>query len=110
MSDSYFKAARIRRSDLELKIEILRAISNGANKQAHIIQKSNISWAMAQNFVRKLEKQGLIETRQLGGRKTFGITERGQRVLDSYLSMIKDLELDIPMQIEQTSNLTKHSA
>ncbi|MGI0091690.1 MAG: winged helix-turn-helix domain-containing protein [Nitrososphaerales archaeon] len=96
MFESYFAAVRMRRSVLELKIEILQAIADGASKQSHIIQKSNISWSMARNFVRRLEVQGLIETRRLKGRKSFVITERGKRVLCSYLSMIKGLELDVP--------------
>ncbi|MDG6904753.1 MAG: hypothetical protein JRN20_03085 [Nitrososphaerota archaeon] len=95
MSEKYFEAVRMRRSVLELKVEILQAISDGASKQAHVIQKSNISWSMAQNFIRKLETQGLIEAKRIKGRKTFGITERGQRVLTSYSSMIKGLELDL---------------
>ena len=95
MSEKYFAAERMRRSVLELKIEILQAISDGASKQAHVIQKSNISWSMAQNFIRKLEMQGLIESKRMKERKTFTITERGTRVLHSYSSMIKGLELDI---------------
>jgi predicted transcriptional regulator len=88
----------MRRSVLELKIEILRAISEGASKQSHIVQKSNISWSMAQNFIRRLEMQGLIETKRLKGRKSFAISERGTRVLNSYLSMIRGLELDVPAE------------
>jgi predicted transcriptional regulator len=95
MSEKYFAAVRMRRSVLELKIEILQAIADGASKQAHVIQKSNISWSMAQNFIRRLEMQGLIEAKRTKGRKTFAITERGKRVLHSYSSMIKGLELDI---------------
>ncbi|MHB1867860.1 MAG: winged helix-turn-helix domain-containing protein [Nitrososphaerales archaeon] len=97
MSDKYFAAVRMRRSVLELKIEILQAIAEGASKQSHVIQKSNISWSMAQNFIRRLEMQGLIEAKRTKGRKTFAITERGTRVLNSYSSMIKGLELDIPI-------------
>jgi len=92
----------MRRSVLELKIEILKAIEDGASKQSHIIQRSNISWSMAQNFIRRLEKQGLVEAKMTKGRKTFSITERGKRVLISYSSIIKGLELDMPMvQVQQ---------
>ncbi len=97
MSEEYFAAVRLRRSVLELKIEILRAIAEGATKQSQVIQRSNISWSMAQNFIKRLESQGLIESKRTGGRKTFDITERGKRVLNSYLSMIRELELDIPI-------------
>ena len=97
MSDSYFAADRMRRSVLELKIEMLRAISEGANKQSHIIQKTNISWSMAQGFIRKLEMQGLIQSQRLKGRKIFIITERGNRVLDSYTAIMKEVSLDIPV-------------
>jgi predicted transcriptional regulator len=105
MSEKYFAAVRMRRSVLELKIEILEAIAKGASKQAHVIQKSNISWSMAQNFIRRLEIQGLIESKRTRGRKTFAITERGKRVLNSYSSMIRGLELDIPASQLQPSKI-----
>lgn len=105
MSDRYFEAVRTRRSELELKVEILRAISEGANKQAHIIQKSNISWSMAQNFIRRLETQGLVESRRMKGRKYLAITERGKRVLGSYVAMIKEFELEFPTQQVETPKL-----
>jgi len=101
MSEKYFAAVRMRRSELELKIEILQAIAEGASKQSHVIQKSNISWSMAQNFIRRLEMQGLIEAKQTKGRKTFAITERGTRVLNSYSSMIKGMQLDLPIEQPQ---------
>lgn len=105
MSDKYFEAVRTRRSELELKVEILRAISEGANKQAHIIQKSNISWSMAQNFIRRLETQGLVESKRSKGRKYLAITDRGTRVLNSYVSMIKEFELEFPAQRIEVPNL-----
>jgi len=95
----------MRRSVLELKIEILEAIAKGASKQAHVIQKSNISWSMAQNFIRRLEMQGLIEAKRTKGRKTFAITDRGRRVLHSYSSMIRGLELDIPVAQAQPAKI-----
>ena len=98
MSDKYFDAVRTRRSELELKVQILQAISEGANKQAHVIQKSNISWSMAQSFIKRLETQGLIESQRTKGRKFLAITERGKRVLNSYVSMIKEFELEFPSQ------------
>ena len=100
--NTYFDAARMRRSVLELKIEILGAIADGACKQSQVIQRSNISWAMGQNFIRRLEMQGLVESKRNKGRKTFAITERGKRVLNSYVSMIKELQLDLPMSLTQT--------
>lgn len=98
MSDRYFEAVRTRRSELELKVQILQAISEGANKQAQVIQKSNISWSMAQNFIRRLEMQGLLESKRTKGRKHLAITDRGKRVLNSYVSIIKEFEFEFPEQ------------
>lgn len=97
MSERYFAADRDRRSRLEVKIDILRAISEGISKQSHIIHRSNVSWSMAQNFIHKLEQQGLIAASRTKGRKVIVITERGKRVLDSYTSIIKQFELDVPL-------------
>lgn len=99
MPDSHFDPTTMRRSVFELKIEILKAISEGVIKQSHIIQHVNISWTMAQNLIRKLEAQGLIQSQLTKGRKLFIITDRGKRTLDSYLAMIRELDLSLPLQL-----------
>lgn len=62
---------------------------------------------MAQSFIRKLETQGLVEAKQIKGRKLLSITDRGKRVLNSYVSMAKEFELDVSPQGQAPKLLAK---
>jgi predicted transcriptional regulator len=101
MSESYFDAASRRRSRLEVKISILKAIDAGATRQTQIMHHSNLSWSFARTFIRILEKQGLISTIALKGKKIFTITERGKRALAAYTAVATELE---PESLEEMAS------
>jgi predicted transcriptional regulator len=94
MSESYFDAVSRRRSKLEVKISILKAISEGATRQTHIMYRSNLSWSFAHMFIRTMEKQGLISTVVSKGRKSFTLTDRGKRALEAYTVVSTELDFD----------------
>ncbi|HXQ92413.1 MAG TPA: winged helix-turn-helix domain-containing protein [Nitrososphaerales archaeon] len=107
MLDSYFAAARQRRSRLEIKITILDAISRGNQRLAHIMYYAKLPPRMCGSIVRTMEQQGLVvilppeEGRKA---KRYALTERGKRALDSYLAIIKQLQLEsleeVPLRVE----------
>lgn len=95
--DSYFAAARQRRSRLEIKITILEAISVGNQRLAHIMYYAKLPPRMCGSIVRTMEQQGLIVILPPEeGRKTkrYALTDRGRRALDSYTAIIKQLKLE----------------
>jgi predicted transcriptional regulator len=94
MSQAYFEAANRRRSRLEVKISILKAVDEGASRQAQIMYHCNLSWSFARTFIKILERQGLISTIVMNGKKNFTITERGKRALFAYTAVTKELELE----------------
>jgi len=94
MFESYFDAVSRRRSKLEVKISILQAISDGATRQTHIMYRSNLSWSFAHMFIRTMEKQGLISTMMVKGRKNFILTDRGKRALSAYTAVTRELEME----------------
>jgi predicted transcriptional regulator len=81
-----------RRSRLEVKIDIMRAIFEGAVKPAHIMYRSNLSWNIAHNALSLMEKQGLVITADSEGRRCYFLTEKGVRVLNTYKSLKNELE------------------
>jgi predicted transcriptional regulator len=108
MSDLYFAAARQRRSRLELKITILKAISQGNQRLAHIMYYAKLPPRLCGGIVRTMEQQGLIEILPAEeGRKVkrYVLTERGKRALDSYVSIITQLQLDsLPLPLITVEN------
>ena len=77
---------------MEVKIDILQAISEGAGRPTHIMYRSNLSWAVMRNFIKTLEEQGLVNSTVVEGRKNYVLTQKGIRVLDTYSNVRKQLE------------------
>jgi predicted transcriptional regulator len=77
---------------MEVKIDILQAIAEGAGRPTHIMYRSNLSWAVMRNFIKILEEQGLVASTIIEGRKNFVLTPKGIRVLDTYSNVRKQLE------------------
>lgn len=77
---------------MEVKIDILQAIAEGAGRPTHIMYKSNLSWAVMRNFIKILEEQGLVSSSIIEGRKSYSLTQKGIRVLDTYSNVRRQLE------------------
>ncbi|HKW03879.1 MAG TPA: winged helix-turn-helix domain-containing protein [Nitrososphaerales archaeon] len=95
MEDS--RSSSSRRSRMEVEIDIMQAISDGAGRPTHIMYRSNLSWSVMQSFIRSMESQGLLVMRLAEGRKSYALTEKGQRVLETYHSVKKQLDIVAPM-------------
>lgn len=96
MEETTFPAGS-RRSRLELKIDIMQAIKEGAGRPTHIMYRSNLSWSVMQGFIRSLESQGLVRTDESGPKKRYMLTEKGERVLKTYESVRNQLDLVSPL-------------
>jgi len=77
---------------MEVKIDILQAISEGAGRPTHIMYRSNLSWAVMRNFIKIMEEQGLVSSNVVEGRKNYVLTQKGTRVLETYTNVRKQLE------------------
>jgi predicted transcriptional regulator len=99
MTEDSRLTAALRRSRMEVRIDILQAIADGAGRPTHIMYRSNLSWSIMQSFVRVLEQQGLISRMDREGKKNYVLTEKGQRVLQTYLSVRQQLENPVPIAV-----------
>ena len=77
---------------MEVKIDILLAISEGVGRPTRIMYRSNLSWAVMRNFIKALEEQDLVVSTVIEGRKNYILTSKGNRVLDTYANVRKQLE------------------
>ena len=77
---------------MEVKIDILQAIAEGAGRPTHIMYRSNLSWAVMRSFIKTLEDQGLVLASEVEGRKSYTLTQKGLRVIETYESIRKQLE------------------
>lgn len=83
---------------MEVKIDILQAISEGAGRPTHIMYRSNLSWAVMRSFIKALERQALVTSKEIEGRKNYVLTQKGARVLETYESVRRQLE-SVPLVV-----------
>ncbi len=90
---------QIRRSKLEIVLNILTAVRDGVDKPTRIMYAANLSWKPTQKILASLVEQGLLmESEETGNKRSrmrYGITEKGANVL-RYFDGAKDLvDIDV---------------
>jgi len=83
-----------RRSQLEIRLNILSAVKDGVDKPTRIMYAANMSWRPVQKTLSNLVEQGLLE-RQVNiesskSKTRYVITEKGIHVLD-YFKKAKEI-------------------
>jgi predicted transcriptional regulator len=94
----------MRRSKLEMYIDILRVLATrGPLKLTHIMYKANVNCSVLKENLEFLQKQGLIEQRQMGKtRSAYATTPRGIMVLKYF----KELKQVLPIVEEARNQVT----
>ena len=80
----------IKRSRLEIYLDILRVIKSGVQKPTRIMYSTNLSWNPLQEILDSLITQNLIVMKEEGSRKSYEITEKGRTAL-KYFNQAKKL-------------------
>lgn len=85
----------LRRSKLEMYIDILRVLANrGPLKLTHIMYKANVNCSVLKGYLDFLIKQNLVEERIIGKRRVvYAITPRGITVLKYFRELKKVLPI-----------------
>ena len=92
-----------RRSRLEIRLDVLRAIKTGVKKPTRIMYASNISWTPVQRILKSLVSNGFVREVELKGDKRtsrcYEITQSGLNVL-----MYLDRETDFLLLMESANS------
>jgi predicted transcriptional regulator len=101
---TYAKCRIMRRSKLEMYIDILQALSRrGPLKLTHVMYKANVNCKVLKMYLDFLLKQNLIEERIVGkSRIVFAITPRGITVLKYF----RELRQVLPIVEEARKSLS----
>jgi predicted transcriptional regulator len=80
------KAPQMRRSKLEMYIDILNVLTHtGPLKLTHIMHKANINGNLLRGYLNFLIKQGMVEERTVKKRRAvFAVTQRGITILKHF--------------------------
>jgi predicted transcriptional regulator len=90
---------QLRRSKLEIVLNVLSAIKEGVDKPTRIMYAANLSWKPTQRILGSLVEQELIyEIKETGSKRSklrYSITEKGVNVL-RYFDGAKELvDIDV---------------
>jgi predicted transcriptional regulator len=85
----------LRRSKLELHVDILNVLANkGPLKLTHIMYKANVNCNILNEYIDFLIKQGLVERQIIEKERIiFSVTQRGRTVLNYFRELTKVLPI-----------------
>ena len=80
-----------RRSLLQIKVDILRAVESGYGKPTQIMYRANLSWNVLQAQLKSFIESGMLEVESYGSRRRYLITPKGTEMVLSYQKVVKEI-------------------
>jgi predicted transcriptional regulator len=81
----------LRRSHLEIRMDILSCVRAGAEKPTQIMYKANLSWNALKEHLEVLERGKLLNPVSVGTRKKYELTEKAFAVLMAYTKILDEV-------------------
>ena len=81
----------VRRSQLETRMDMLRAVHDGAEGPTQVMYKANLSWSALQENLTSLLTVGLLREEKFGSRRKYVLTEKGMEVLHNFDEIDEDI-------------------
>jgi predicted transcriptional regulator len=85
------KRFRGRRSRTEMMVDVLRAVHGGAERPTQVMYRSNLSWLVCQDLLRRSSARGFIRAVEEGGRKRYVLTPAGVDVLGRFVRAAEEM-------------------
>jgi predicted transcriptional regulator len=89
----------MRRSRIDIVVEVLEVAKNGVNKTA-IVYRTNLNFRLADKYIELLENQGLLENKL----SKYITTDRGR----IFLGKAKELTLQLEIPIQKAKEINPH--
>lgn len=83
-----------RRSQLEIRMDILRAIMEGAEWPTDIMARANLSSKLLAHQITALAEMGFVGEKTVGNRKKYSLTGKGIQIVGAYLNVIREIIFD----------------
>ena len=78
-----------RRSQLEIQMDILKVVHEGAYLPTQIMYRANLAWVSLQSCLGSLVGTGLLQRVSSGGRRTYQLTHKGLGILASFSQILE---------------------
>lgn len=83
----------LKRSKLDIYIEILKVMSKGTCKPTRIMYETNLSWAPLMKILRSMLTQDLIRKNENDAHLTYEITDKGEETLEYFKKAMELIEV-----------------
>jgi predicted transcriptional regulator len=83
----------LKRSKLEIYLDVLKTIRKGTIKPTRIMYRTNLSWKPLMEVLDSLVKQGLVTIKVEGSHKCYEITDKGKNVLQYFSKAMESIEV-----------------
>jgi predicted transcriptional regulator len=83
-----------RRSVLEVRMDILTVVKDGAAGPTQIMFKANLSWKIVTHNLKELVRHGVLSEHKVGNKSSYELTDKGVVILRSYLTVAD--KFDVP--------------
>jgi predicted transcriptional regulator len=84
--------ASLRRSHLEIRMDILTCIQAGIEKPTQIMYKANLSWTALKEHLDALMASSLLREVEYGSRRKYELTEKALSVLAAYRKVVNEIQ------------------
>ena len=81
----------LRRSHLEIRMDILSCVKAGFDKPTQVMYKANLSWTALKEHLSALEEGALVRSVEYGTRRRYELTEKAYSVLAAYEKILADI-------------------
>ncbi|MDG6898515.1 MAG: hypothetical protein JRN24_02125 [Nitrososphaerota archaeon] len=88
------RRALARRSQLEIRMDMLKAVKEGAEKPTQIMYRANLSWVALQTHLKSLLERELLRWAADGTRKRYELTVKGANIMYSYGKILEEVGFD----------------
>jgi predicted transcriptional regulator len=83
----------LKRSRIEIYLDILQAIRKGVYKPTRIMYRTNLSWKPLMQILDAMIEQDLITSENTGNHVAYKITEKGMNVLNYFHKAMELIEI-----------------
>jgi predicted transcriptional regulator len=98
LDNSGSKKAPARRSELEIKMDVLQVVSQGIDRPTQIMYKANLSWLALQENLKALVARSFLQEENLGPRRRYELTQKGFEILRTFRTVLETMGAAPPVQ------------
>ena len=87
-----------RRSQLEIQMDILRVVHEGAFLPTQIMYRANLAWVSLQSCLGSLVGTGLLQRVAAGSKRSYQLTQKGMEILNSFNQILDAVKVQERLQ------------